>query len=406
MEMLKGTRIVSFNHFLLGPVGIQYLADLGADVIALEPLDGAFQRKWSGGGQFLDGQSMLLLTGNRNKRSLAVDLKHPEGLEIARKLCARADVVAENFRPGVMDKMGLGYDAVRRANPRVIYAAASGYGADGPYSGRPGQDLLAQALSGLAAITGSVAHGPRAVGVSAADHHGAALLAMGILAALVRRGQSGQGCRVDVNLLSAALDLQAESLTCYLNGPQPREVRQPEHIAGWYFAAPYGLYATRDGWLAISLGSLKALGEALGDPALAATPEEQALPRREAIADQVAALLARKTTGEWEAVLADHGIWHARVNDYDAVRADPQVRHNGTFATVAGATGTDVTLVIHPVRYDGQAPGVRFPPQLLGAQTAEILSELGYDRGQIARLEKAGAIRTAPSTPQASHRSG
>jgi crotonobetainyl-CoA:carnitine CoA-transferase CaiB-like acyl-CoA transferase len=404
MEMLKGTYIVSFNHFLLGPVGIQYLADLGADVIAVEPLDGAFQRKWSGGGQFLDGQSMLLLTGNRNKRSLAVDLKHPDGLEIARKLCAKADVVAENFRPGVMDKMGLGYEAVRRSNPRVIYAAASGYGADGPYAERPGQDLLAQALSGLAAITGSVAHGPRAVGVSAADHPGAARLAMGILAALVRRGRSDQGCRVDVNLLSAALDLQAESLTCYLNGPKPREVRQPENVAGWYFAAPYGLYATRDGWLAISLGSLKALGEALGDQALASTPEEQAMLRREEIAKQVAALMARKTTGELEALLASHGIWHAHVNDYEAVRADPQVRHNGSFATVTGATGADVTLVTHPIRYDGQAPGVRFPPQLLGAQTAEILSELGYDHDRIARLEKAGAIRTTPSVHQQSRR--
>lgn len=395
MEMLQGTHIASFNHFLLGPVGIQYLADLGADVIAVEPLEGAFQRKWSGGGQFVDGQSMLLLTGNRNKRSLAVDLKHPDGMEIARKLCAKADVVAENFRPGVMDKMGLGYEAVRRANPRVIYAAASGYGADGPYAERPGQDLLAQALSGLAAITGSVAHGPRAVGVSAADHHGAALLAMGILAALVRRGHSGQGCRVDVNLLSSALDLQAESLTCYLNGPKPREVRQPEHVAGWYYAAPYGLYATRDGWLALSLSSLKALGEALGDPALASIPEEQAFPRREAIAKQVAALMELKTTAELETLLARHGVWHARVNDYDAVRADPQVRHNGSFATVTGATGADVTLVMHPIRYDGQAPGVRFPPQLLGAQTAEIMSELGYDPDQIAGLEKAGAIRTA-----------
>jgi crotonobetainyl-CoA:carnitine CoA-transferase CaiB-like acyl-CoA transferase len=406
MDMLKGTRIVSFNHFLLGPVGIQYLADLGADVIAVEPLDGAFQRKWSGGGQFLDGQSMLLLAGNRNKRSLAVDLKHPDGLEIARKLCATADVIAENFRPGVMDKMGLGYESVRLSNPRVIYAAASGYGADGPYAERPGQDLLAQALSGLAAITGSVAHGPRAVGVSAADHHGAALLAMGILAALVRRGHSGEGCKVEVNLLSAALDLQAESLTCYLNGPKPREVRQPEHVAGWYYAAPYGLYATRDGWIAISLGSLKALGEALGDAALASTPEDQAMPRREAIAGQVAALMAQKTTGEWEPVLARHGIWHARVNDYDAVRVDPQVRHNRTFATVQGATGAEVTLVTHPVRYDGQAPGVRFPPQLLGAQTAEILSELGYDSDLVGRLEKAGAIRTAASAPLSSHRPG
>ena len=157
-----------------------------------------------------------MLVGNRNKRSLVLDLKKPEAIEIARKLIATTDVLTENFRPGVLDKLGLGYEASRAIKPDIIYATASGYGPDGPYVNRPGQDLLVQALSGLATITGTRKQGPRAIGVSAVDHHGGALFAAGILAALVGRAKSGKGCRVDVNLLSAALDLQQESLTCYM----------------------------------------------------------------------------------------------------------------------------------------------------------------------------------------------
>src|SRR5262249_37504843 len=175
----------------------------------------AFQRRWSSGDLWHDGQGMLHMCANRNKRSIALDLKPPKGHEIALSLIDRADVVAENFRPGVMDKLGFGYDALKVRKPSLIYASASGYGPDGPYAQRPGQDLLAQALFGLMAITGQRETGPRPVGVSAVDHHGAALFAMGILAALVRRERTGQGCRVDTSLMQAALDLQAESLVAW-----------------------------------------------------------------------------------------------------------------------------------------------------------------------------------------------
>src|SRR5215831_15042312 len=142
VDLLKGVRVLSFNHFLMGPVGVQFLADLGADVIAVEPPDGAFHRKWGGADKRIDGQTMLLLTGNRNKRSLSLDLKQPEAVEVARKLIATSDVIAENFRPGVLDKLGLGFEGAMKIRPDIIYAAASGYGADGPYVNRPGQDLL------------------------------------------------------------------------------------------------------------------------------------------------------------------------------------------------------------------------------------------------------------------------
>jgi len=396
VDLLKGVRVLSFNHFLMGPVGVQFLADLGADVIAVEPPGGAFQRNWSGANnKRVDGQSMLLLVGNRNKRSLVLDLKKPEAIEIARKLIATADVLTENFRPGVLDKLGLGYEAARAIKPDIIYATASGFGADGPYVNRPGQDLLVQALSGLATITGTRKNGPRAVGVSAVDHHGAALFAAGILAALVGRTTSGKGCRVDVNLLSAALDLQQESLTCYMNGEPPEDTRQPEHVSGWYYSAPYGLYATRDGHVAISLTSLDVLGDALDLPGEQRLPDSEAFTLRDEITTAIAANVAKRTTAECVEIFTARGIWHAPVNDYSKLAGDPQIVHNRSFQTVPGATGAPITLVSHPIQYDGQVPEVRLPPQQLGAQSNEILSELGYDTDAIRSLYDSRAIGLA-----------
>ena len=279
LDLLSGLRVVSFNHFLLGPMGIQALADLGADVIAVESTDGAWQRHWAGGDIWPDGHSALFLAANRNKRSLALDLKSASGREIALKLVDSADVVAENFRPGVMEKLGLGYERLKARKPSLIYASASGYGPDGPYVDKPGQDLLAQALFGMMAITGQAATGPRPAGASVIDHHGAALLAMGILAAVVRRQRTGQGCRVDASLMQSALDLQAESLVAWLNAPAKRPVNAFNHVAGWYFAAPYGVYATRDGHLALSLSPLSALAEATGERRLASFSSEDSWTR-------------------------------------------------------------------------------------------------------------------------------
>ncbi|MDE2064029.1 MAG: CoA transferase [Bradyrhizobium sp.] len=397
VDLLKGIRVLSFNHFLMGPVGVQFLADLGADVIAVEPPDGAFQRKWSGANnKRVDGQSMLFLVGNRNKRSLVLDLKKPEALEIARKLVATADVLTENFRPGVLDKLGLGFEAARAIKPDIIYATASGFGADGPYVNRPGQDLLVQALSGLAVITGTRKSGPRAIGVSAVDHHGAALFAAGILAALVKRARTGDGGRIDVNLLSAALDLQQESLTCYMNGEPPDDTHQPEHVSGWYYSAPYGIYATRDGHVAISLGSIEVLAEALDLPREQRFADSEAFSRRDEITAAIAANVASRTTAECLDRFASLGIWHAPVNDYSKLADDPQIKHNRSFQTVQGATGAPITLVSHPIQYDGKVPEVRMPPQKLGAQSEDVLTELGYDQDAIRTLYSTGAIGSAP----------
>jgi crotonobetainyl-CoA:carnitine CoA-transferase CaiB-like acyl-CoA transferase len=392
LDLLDGVRVVSFNHFLLGPVGMQILGDLGADVIAVEPIEGAFQRRFAGAGTWVDDQSALQLCGNRNKRSLAVDLKSADGREVVNRLIDRADVVCENFRPGVMEKLGLGCAALQARNPALIYAAASGFGPDGPYAKRPGQDMLIQAMSGLAKITGEAVTGPRTVGVSAADHHGAALLALGIVAALVRRGRNGKGCRVDVNLLSAAIDLQMESFICYLNAKQKHDVTAPSRVGGWYYTAPYGIYPVADGHVAISITTMKALSAALEAPELAAIPEAATAMRSREIVAILDRVLPTRRFAEWQPRLEAEGIWHARVNDYDDVAGDPQVRHNQTFVTVKGATGSDITLVNHAIRYDGEAASVGLPPQPLGAQTREILAEIGYDRPAIERLIEAGAV--------------
>jgi len=394
LEHLKGIKVLSFNHFFMGPVGVQFLADLGADVIAVESPEGAFQRKWGGANKRLGGQTMLMLAGNRNKRSLAVDLKHPDGLAIVKKLLATTDVMTENFRPGVLDRRGLGYDSVRAIKADIIYAAASGFGPDGPYVNRPGQDLIIQAMSGLTEITGTRKQGPRAVGVSAIDHHGASLLAGGIMAALIGRMRTGEGCRIDVSLLASAIDLQLESFTSYLNGSTPDDVRQPDTVAGWYYGAPYGVYAVRDGHVAISLSPLSQVYAAIEVPQAERVPDAENFTRREEAGAAIERRLAVMTMAEATAALEKAGIWHSRCNSYAEVVADPQVRHMGAFTSLPGAGGADITLVNHPIRYDGKPPAIRMAPQPLGAQTASILEEIGYGPGDISALEQRGVVRT------------
>jgi crotonobetainyl-CoA:carnitine CoA-transferase CaiB-like acyl-CoA transferase len=304
--------------------------------------------------------------------------------------------VAENFRPGVMDKLGLGYEALAQRKPGLIYASASGYGPDGPYAEKPGQDLLAQALFGLMAITGQARTGPRPVGVSAVDHHGAALFAMGILAALVRRQRTGRGCRVDASLMQAALDLQAESLVAWLNAaPKPAAIHAHAHVAGWHYAAPYGVYATSDGHLALSLSPLGALAEVLREPKLATYAEKDTWTKKDEIGGLIAQALAAATTAQWVARLEPLKIWHAPVQGYREVAADPQVGHMQSLVTVPGAgdTGAPVTLLNHPVLYDGQTAAVRLPPQPLGAQTREVLCEIGLTAAEIASLAEARVIK-------------
>ncbi|KGT75600.1 hypothetical protein MA20_33265 [Bradyrhizobium japonicum] len=392
--MLDGIKIVAFHHFLMGPLGVQFLADLGADVVAVEQTDGAFQRHWSGGESFVEGESMLFACANRNKRSIALNLRSDEGREIAHRLIAQSHVVIENFRPGVMDRLGLGFEDAKKLRPDIIYASATGYGVDGPYKERAGQDLLLQAISGLAAATGKGEGDARAVGCSAVDHHGAALLANGILAALVRHARTGQGCRVEATLLGAAIDIQTEAIVAYLNSQHPpKSMRQEEYVSGWLMQAPYGIYPAADGHIALSRVTLAGLAEVLECPELAQIGEHELFSRKGEISKLVAKHTTKFSVAELEARLTSHDFWFAAVNDYGQMACDPQVVAAGHITTIpSAASGQPIRLTTHPVKYDGERPGIRLAPQPLGAQSEEILNELGYSAQQTRALVESGTV--------------
>ena len=241
---LAGLVVLDFAQFLAGPSCALRLADFGADVIKIErPQGGDLCRRLSIADQMFDDDSALFHTINRNKRSLTADLKSAADLALVKKLIKRADVMIHNFRPGVMERLGLGYEIASNLNPRIDYGVVTGYGAEGPWRGKPGQDLLAQSLSGLTWLSGDADQGPAPVGVSVADIFTGAHLVQGILAPLVRRGVTGKGARVAVNLMASALDLQFEPLTAYLNSDAGQPRRSRVSNANVHAAAPYGASA-------------------------------------------------------------------------------------------------------------------------------------------------------------------
>ena len=385
MSMLDGIRVVSFTHFLQGPSATQLLADLGAQVVKVEPPTGAFERSWSGPDAYLNGESVFFLLGNRNVESVVVDLKDPEWLEVMTRLLDEADVLIESFRPGVMDRLGLGWDRLRERNPRLVYCSLSGYGSDGPYRDRPGQDVLLQSMSGIAAATGAADGPPTPVGASLVDQHGAVLGAFGILAALHGRERTGRGMRVESNLLSAALDLQIEPLSYFLNGFTGK--RSASGVSSPYYKAPYGVFATSDGHLTLSLNALKVLAEVFEDDWFLGVGEDSSYARREDVNERVAKHMAERSTEEWSAVFAAAKVWFAPVNTYADIVDDPQVRHNRSVIEIDHPRAGAVKLLSHPLLYDGERPGVRTVPPELGGANRAVLTELGYSATDIDRLQ-------------------
>jgi len=392
LTLLRGIRVLSFTQFLLGPAGVQYLADMGADVIKIEAPGGKlYERTWSGCDLFLNGVSAFFLCANRNQRSLTLDLKQPEGQAIAKRLVAEADVLVQNFRPGVAARLGLDYEGLAALNPGLIYVSASGYGEASPYRDRPGQDLLIQAMSGLASISGRGDAPPTPTGSPIVDQHGAALLAMGVVAALFDRTRTGRGQKIEVIMLRAALDLQMEVLTYYLNGGQMR--KSATSLASMVHPGPYGVYRTKDSYLVLSSSPLPALQAALQLPELDPIAKEPYnFHHRERIARILEPLIQTRTTAEWLEFLAPRGVWAAPVLTYDELFAHPVAQQTDVTEEVDHPVAGRVRLLRFPLEFSSGRAGVRRLPPASGEHTEEILDEMGYTREKIATFRQAKVV--------------
>jgi CoA:oxalate CoA-transferase len=319
MRPLEGLLVLDFAQFLAGPWAATRLADLGARVIKIErPGTGDIGRQLYISNLALDGDSTLFHSINRNKQSFAADLKNPDDLAKVKQLIARADVLIQNFRPGVMDRIGLGYEACAALNPRLVYGVVTGYGTKGAWVEKPGQDLLAQALSGLPYLNGNADQPPMPFGLSVADLTASAHLVQGLLAALVRRGVTGTGGLVEVSLLESILDLQFELTTTFLNDGGKAPQRSAVNNGNAYLGAPYGIYATADGHLALAMGSVVKLGELLELPALAGYADPQTwFTHRDEIKQLIALHLKLQPTAYWISRLEAADYWCAEVLSWE-----------------------------------------------------------------------------------------
>jgi crotonobetainyl-CoA:carnitine CoA-transferase CaiB-like acyl-CoA transferase len=391
---LEGVRVLDFTQMMMGPWATQFLADMGAEVIKVErPGAGEWERGLRAAGRLLRGQSPFFLAMNRNKKSLALNLKDPRAREIVRQLAATCDLVTENFRPGVLDRLGIGYEDLRQVNPSIVYVAGSGFGSDGPYARRPGQDLLIQAMSGLAAYGGRRDDPPTPCGSSVVDASTALLLAYSAMVGLFHRERTGEGQKVEVSLFATAIALQCQELTAFLNGAGGFERSEAGVGAAW-LEAPFGIYRTADGWLALAMMPMAALAKALGIPELVAFDEPgRAYADRDTVKRLLEPVLAAATTAEWMDRLGAYDLWCAPVQDFGDLADDPQVAHAGLIQAVPHPDGAgDVRVVGVPMRFSRTPGAVRAGPPSVGQHTGEVLRSLGYQGEQIRALHEDGVI--------------
>lgn len=380
--MLNGIKVLSFTHFMQGPSAVQMLADIGADVVKIERTTGAYERFWSGMDTYKNGVSVFFLLANRNQKSLAVDLQTEEGKDIIHAMAKEADVIVENYRPGTMERLGFGYEKLREINPRIIYCSCSGFGPDGPYAKKPGQDLLLQSLSGLMSLSGRKNDPPVPVGTAVVDQHGAVLAAFGVVAALFNRERTGKGCKVESSLLNAALDLQSESLGYFLNNGEMWN-RGETGLASRFHQAPYGVYRTMDGYLTVSNTPVEKLAEILESKELSRYTSGDQMSKRDEIDLIFSRIMKTRTTVEWKDFFTKHDVWHAPVNGYAEVVADPQVKWNKIITTRHHPDAGEISLINHPIRYDGKLPEERLHQPDLGEHSREILTQYGYSEARI-----------------------
>ncbi|MFC7497098.1 MULTISPECIES: CaiB/BaiF CoA transferase family protein [unclassified Nocardioides] len=373
---LHGMVVLDFSQFLAGPVAALRLADLGARVIKVErPVTGEIGRTLAFGGRWADGDTLSFHAMNRNKEAVVADLKDPEDLARVKALVARADVLIQNFRPGVMERIGLDPASVREINPGLVYGSASGYGDSGPWATRPGQDLLAQSVSGLPWVSATTER-PVPVGLAIADHLMSCHLAEGITALLVRKVRTGQGGLVETSLLEAMLDLQFELLTAQLSDGDVATGRGP-HSAHAYLSAPYGIYPTADKHLAIAMAPVDLLGRLLDSPELAAYDDPATWwSDRAEIERLLASVLRTAPTEHWLGVLDAADVWCAPVLTLDELVEHPAFEAIGMTQEVVrpprSPEDEPVRLLTtrSPIRLDGEVLASGRAAPRLGAQGA------------------------------------
>lgn len=375
---LSHIRVLDFSQLLQGPFCTQILGDLGADVVKIEKPGGEWMRHWGILGSETAGEMDSFLGFNRNKRSLTVDLKDPEVVAAILQTSASFDVVVENFRPGVMKRLGLGYEDFAAVNPGIIYASSSGYGQDGPYAGRPGQDLLVQAMSGALFLTGRDGDGPTPCGIGIADEFTGLHLTIAILAALNHRAQTGVGQRVSVDLFSCTVAAQQQELTVHLNHGDVlrRAGENVGHVGG---TAPFGVYPTSDGHLALAMMPCPQLGKVLGVDWLDAYDTNTSMyEHRDEIHRRLSAHFRGDTTENWLRLLDAADVWCAPVQNYNDLETDPQVAHNDLLWTVpVGDDGDTFRTVGTPFRFSATPVELRRGVPRAGAHNHELAEEFG-----------------------------
>ncbi|MDP6823364.1 MAG: CoA transferase, partial [Dehalococcoidia bacterium] len=387
---LESIKVLDFTIMMQGPHATQMLADMGAEVVKVErpgmPAGRADERYGATGGYGKNPDENTFtpptfLANNRNKKSITVDLKTETGREIIRRLLRKSDVVYQNFRPGVMSRLGFGYEDCIKINPSIVYASASGFGEDGPYLGRPGQDMLAQGLGGFSAVNAAAGGRPTPIGLSISDLLGAMYGAFGVMGALYHRELTGEGQEVHINLLDASVAALSDVGVHFLNTGIEPERGTPMHGCP-YIAPPYGAYATKDGYISISGGhKLEGLCRALGIDNLEEDPRFDTVLKRDSnrreFEELIEAALSGRTTEEWLPLMAEEDLWVAPVKSLPDVFTDPQVLHNNMVASVDSPIG-ELRMPGIPYKLSKTPAQVRTAPPTLGQHTEEVLEALGY----------------------------
>jgi crotonobetainyl-CoA:carnitine CoA-transferase CaiB-like acyl-CoA transferase len=392
---LKGLRVFDLTRVLAGPTCVQMLGDLGADVIKIErPGAGDDTRGFAPPSMPGTGESAYFLGVNRNKRSVTLDISKPEGQAVARKLIARCDILAENFKVGALAKYGLGYQQLHEAFPGLIYCSITGFGQTGPYASRPGYDSLIQAMGGVMSITGAPDGEPQKVGASVADTFAGLYGCIGILAALRHREATGQGQQIDIGMLDAHVAWLANQAMNFLaTGENPARLgNQHPNIV------PYQVFRTADGHIVLSVGNDPTfakfcrgcgLEHLLADPRFATNAARVA--NRALVTDTLAPVLGGHPTRWWVERLEALGVGCGPINTLSDVFADPQVIARGAVVEMPHASGATIKTLANPVRLSETPADYRAPPPLLGQHTDEVLEEFGLGP-EISALRTAGVI--------------